>query len=184
MSKIGKQPIKIPAGATVTIEGRTVAVKGPKGELERRFSRHVEVKVEGDEIKVARITDHPQAYPDHGLYRALIQNMVMGVTEGYSKKLVIKGVGYRAAVEGKKLVLTVGFIHPVSIEPPEGISFKVEENTKVTVEGIDKALVGNIAAKVRDVRPPEPYKGKGIRYEGEIVKLKTPRVAKAVGETK
>lgn len=182
MSKIGKKPIKIPAGATVTVEGRTVVVNGPKGELKRRFSRHVEVKVENDEVKIERVTDHSQAYPDHGLYRALIQNMVKGVTDGFSKKLEIKGVGYRAAVEGKNLVLTVGYIHPISIDPPEGITFQVEENNKITVEGIDNVLVGNIAAKVRSVRPPEPYKGKGIRYLGEEVKIKTPRVAKVAGE--
>lgn len=182
MSKIGKQPVKIPGGVTITLDGNKLLVKGPKGELSLRLSRRVEAKVEGDEVKISRKTDLPQGYADHGLYRALLQSMVTGVTEGYQKKLELKGTGYRAAVEGKALVLTVGFIHPVKVDAPEGISFKVEENTKITIEGIDKELVGNIAAKIRRVRPPEPYKGKGVRYDGEVVKIKTPRVAKAAGE--
>lgn len=178
MSKIGKKTIKIPEGVTVSIDGTKATVKGSKGELVLRTSRRVEVQVADDEIKVIRRGDSKQALADHGLYRALLQSMVTGVSEGFSKKLEIKGTGYRATMEGKNLVLNVGYIHPITIQPQEGISFKVEENNKITIEGYDKVLVGNTAAKIRQVRSPEPYKGKGIRYEDEVVKIKTPRVAK------
>jgi large subunit ribosomal protein L6 len=172
MSRIGKRPIPIPDKVTVTIDGRTVTVKGSKGELTRTLPEGVTLKQEDGQILVERINESRMARERHGLCRTLVANMVEGVSKGYERKLEIQGVGYRAAVQGANLNLNMGYSHPVLIEPPAGIAFVVEGNTNVTVSGIDKELVGNTAAKVRAVRPPEPYKGKGIRYQGEKVRRK------------
>lgn len=181
MSRIGKRPIPVPDKVTVTIEGQTVTVKGPKGELSRTLSPEVEILLEGETVLVNRRNESRPARQRHGLCRTLIANMVEGVSQGFIKKLEIQGVGYRAAVQGKILNLAMGFSHPVNIDPPEGISFLVEGTTNVTVSGIDKEVVGNTAARIRAVRPPEPYKGKGIRYAGEIVRRK---VGKTGGKKK
>jgi large subunit ribosomal protein L6 len=172
MSRIGKKPIPIPDKVTVTIDGRTVTVKGSKGELKRTLPEGVTLAQEDGNIVVTRINESRMARERHGLCRTLVANMVEGVSKGYERKLEIQGVGYRAAVQGSNLNLNMGYSHPVLIEPPSGIAFVVEGNTNVTVSGIDKELVGNTAAKVRAVRPPEPYKGKGIRYQGEKVRRK------------
>jgi large subunit ribosomal protein L6 len=172
MSRIGKKPIPIPDKVTVTIDGRTITVKGSKGELKRTLPEGVTLKQEDGQILVERINESRMARERHGLCRTLVANMVEGVSQGYERKLEIQGVGYRAAVQGANLNLNMGYSHPVLIEPPAGIAFVVEGNTNVTVSGIDKELVGNTAAKVRAVRPPEPYKGKGIRYQGEKVRRK------------
>jgi large subunit ribosomal protein L6 len=181
MSRIGKRPIPVPDKVTVTIEGQTVTVKGPKGELSRTLPPEVEILREGETILVNRRNESRPARQRHGLCRTLIANMVEGVSQGFIKKLEIQGVGYRAAVQGKILNLAMGYSHPVNIDPPEGISFLVEGTTNVTVSGIDKEVVGNTAAQIRAVRPPEPYKGKGIRYAGEIVRRK---VGKTGGKKK
>jgi len=181
MSRIGKRPIPVPDKVTVTIEGQTVTVKGPKGELSRTLLPEVEILLEGETVLVNRRNESRPARQRHGLCRTLIANMVEGVSQGFIKKLEIQGVGYRAAVQGKILNLAMGFSHPVNIDPPEGISFLVEGTTNVTVSGIDKEVVGNTAARIRAVRPPEPYKGKGIRYAGEIVRRK---VGKTGGKKK
>jgi large subunit ribosomal protein L6 len=172
MSRIGKKPIPIPAKVTVTIAGQTITVKGGKGELTRTLPAGVTIRQEGETIVVERVDDSRMARERHGLCRTLVANMVEGVSNGFERKLEIQGVGYRAAVQGKNLNLSMGYSHPVNIEPPAGITFAVEGNVNVTVSGIDKELVGNVAAKVRAVRPPEPYKGKGIRYQGEYVRRK------------
>ncbi len=172
MSRIGKKPIPIPDKVTVTIDGRTVTVKGSKGELKRTLPEGVTLAQEDGNIVVTRVNESRMARERHGLCRTLVANMVEGVSKGYERKLEIQGVGYRAAVQGSNLNLNMGYSHPVLIEPPSGIAFAVEGNTNVTVSGIDKELVGNTAAKVRAVRPPEPYKGKGIRYQGEKVRRK------------
>jgi large subunit ribosomal protein L6 len=181
MSRIGKRPIPVPAKVTVTIEGQTVTVKGPKGDLSRTLPPEVEILLEGETVVVNRRNESRAARQRHGLCRTLIANMVEGVSTGFSRKLEIQGVGYRAAVQGKILNLAMGFSHPVNIDPPEGITFLVEGTTNVTVSGIDKEIVGNTAARIRAVRPPEPYKGKGIRYAGEIVRRK---VGKTGGKKK
>jgi large subunit ribosomal protein L6 len=172
MSRIGKRPIPIPDQVMVTIDGQTITVKGSKGELTRTLPQGVTVVQADGNIVVERINDSRMARERHGLCRTLVANMVEGVAKGYERKLEIQGVGYRAAVQGSNLNLNMGYSHPVVIEPPAGIAFAVEANTNVTVSGIDKELVGNVAAKVRAVRPPEPYKGKGIRYQGEKVRRK------------
>jgi large subunit ribosomal protein L6 len=172
MSRIGKRPITIPAKVTVTINGQEVIVKGPKGELTRVLPPEVLVAQEGETITVTRRNESRAARQRHGLCRTLVANMVEGVSQGFQKKLEIQGVGYRAAVQGRNLNLAMGYSHPVLIEPPDGIQFAVENNVNVTVSGIDKEIVGNTAAKIRAVRPPEPYKGKGIRYAGEMVRRK------------
>jgi large subunit ribosomal protein L6 len=172
MSRIGKRPIPIPAKVTVTLSGQTVTIKGPKGELTRTLPGGVTIAQEAETIVVGRVDESRIARERHGLCRTLVANMVEGVSNGFERKLEIQGVGYRAAVQGKNLNLAMGYSHPVNIEPPSGISFAVEGSTNVTVSGIDKELVGNTAAKVRAVRPPEPYKGKGIRYQGEVVRRK------------
>ncbi|MDL1970067.1 MAG: 50S ribosomal protein L6 [Candidatus Desulfofervidaceae bacterium] len=172
MSRIGKKPINIPDKVEVTIADGLVRVKGPKGELQREILPRVKVEKDGNVIKVLRENDSKQARAFHGLMRQLIANMVTGVTEGFKKVLVIEGLGYRAKLEGKKLELSLGFSHPVEYEPPTGININVEGNNKIIVEGIDKELVGQIAAIIRRFRPPEPYKGKGIRYIDEQVRRK------------
>ncbi|WP_422448622.1 50S ribosomal protein L6 [Thermoanaerobacterium sp. DL9XJH110] len=172
MSRIGKKPVKIPQGVEVKIEGNTVTVKGPKGSISRQFHREMKIKEEDDKIIVERPSDDNMHRALHGLTRTLISNMVKGVVEGFEKRLSMEGVGYRAAKQGSKLVLTVGYSHPVEIEPPKGIEFEVPAPNKIVVKGIDKELVGQVAANIRKVREPEPYKGKGIRYEDEVIRRK------------
>jgi large subunit ribosomal protein L6 len=178
MSRIGKQPITLPTGVTVTIEPELVTVKGPKGELSERISRDMSVTqeaVEGSDaqqIVVTRPTDRGPHRALHGLTRTLVANMIIGVTDGYEKKLEIQGVGYRASLKGKNLELLLGYSHPVLVEAPEGIAFEVPQQTQITVRGASKQQVGETAAYIRKQRKPEPYKGKGIRYEGEYVARK------------
>ena len=172
MSRIGRKPIPVPAGVTVAIEPESVRVNGPKGELVERIHRDITVEQNDDVLNVSRPTDRGEHRAMHGLYRSLVANMVIGVTEGYQKVLEIQGVGYRAALKGRDLELALGYSHPVSIKAPDGIDFEVPQPTRVIVKGIDKQLVGEIAANIRKQRPPEPYKGKGIRYEGEYVARK------------
>jgi large subunit ribosomal protein L6 len=172
VSRIGKQPVAVPDGVEISIEPELVSVKGPKGELAERKSREIEVKQEDGQIVVTRPTDRGEHRALHGLTRSLIANMVEGVTDGFEKRLQIQGVGYRARLQGKALELAVGYSHPVSIPAPEGIEFEVPQPTEVVVRGIDKQLVGELAARIRKQRPPEPYKGKGIRYAGEYVRRK------------
>ena len=173
MSRIGRAPIEIPAGVTVTLgEDNLVKVKGPKGELSRHIHPDMKVTVEGNVITVTRPSDDKTHRSLHGLSRTLIHNMVVGVTEGFSKNLEINGVGYRAQKQGKNLNLSLGFSHPVIVEPPKGIEFDVPSANAITVKGIDKELVGQIAAEIRGFREPEPYKGKGIKYAGEHIRRK------------
>jgi large subunit ribosomal protein L6 len=172
MSRIGKQPIPVPSGVTVSIETGLVRVNGPKGELAERIPRDITVAQEGEEILVQRPTDRGEHRALHGLTRSLVFNMVHGVTEGYEKALEIQGVGYRAQKKGNDLELSLGYSHPVSVKAPDGIEFEVPQPTRVVVRGISKQLVGEVAANIRKQRPPEPYKGKGIRYEGEYVARK------------
>ena len=179
MSRIGKQPITIPSSVEFITNGRDITVKGPKGELFFRHHQNVTATKVDETIIVKRLSNDKLSRALHGLTRNLINNMVIGVTDGYQKQLELKGVGYRAALEGSKLVLSVGFTHPVNVEPPEGIEFKVEKNTLVTVSGIDKQKVGQISAEIRKVRPPEPYKGKGIKYIDEIIRRKAGKATKA-----
>ena len=178
MSRIGKQPVTIPAGVEVKIDGHVVTVKGAKGELTREFHPMMTIAQEGNEVLVTRPDDTREARSLHGLTRTLIHNMVIGVSEGYSKKLQLVGVGYRAALKGKNLEMQLGFSHPVVVEPPEGIEFEVPTQTEIIVKGISKEKVGQVAADVRKWRAPEPYKGKGIRYEGEHVRHKLGKAAK------
>ncbi len=173
MSRIGNAPISIPSGVIVTIaDGNKVSVKGPKGELSREIHPDMKITVEGDTLTVARPSENKLHKSLHGLSRTLINNMVVGVTEGFSKNLEINGVGYRAQLQGKNLNLSLGFSHPVVVEPPTGITFACPSATQITVSGIDKELVGAMAAKIRSYREPEPYKGKGIKYEGEHIRRK------------
>lgn len=172
MSRIGNQSIAIPSGVDITLDGHTLTVKGPKGTLSHQLPESMQVEVAADEVKVTRPSDDKEHKSLHGLTRSLINNMVIGVTEGYSKTLEIVGVGYRAVVKGKNLNLTLGFSHPVVMEPPAGIEFETPEPTKIIVKGADKEVVGQVAAEIRDWRKPEPYKGKGVRYEGEHVRRK------------
>ena len=169
MSRIGRKPVAVPDAVTVTIAPGNIAVKGPKGELTQTYSQDMTVSQEDGTILVARPTDRGQHRALHGLTRSLIANMVEGVTDGFEKRLEIQGVGYRAALKGKNLELALGYSHPVSIEAPEGIEFEVPQPTEIIIRGIDKQLVGQVAADIRKRRPPEPYKGKGIRYKGEQV---------------
>lgn len=179
MSRVGQMPITLPKGVSVTLEGQRVSVKGPKGELSREIRPEVTVKLEDGELVVSRSSDERTHRAYHGLTRALLANMVAGVSDGFSKVLEIEGVGYRAAMMDNRLVLQVGYSHPVEIVPPPGIAFSVEKGEKVlTVEGIDKELVGQVAAEIRSVRKPEPYKGKGIRYRGEYVRRKAGKAGK------
>lgn len=178
MSRIGKQPIPVPAGVDVKIDGSTVTVKGPKGEMTRTFQEIISIKHEGNEILVTRPDDSRTARSLHGLTRTLVHNMVIGVSEGFAKRLELQGVGYRAALKGQNLELSLGYSHPVVIVPEDGISFEVPDNTHIIVHGIDNQRVGQIAADIRLKRPPEPYKGKGIRYQGEHVRRKLGKAAK------
>jgi len=172
MSRIGRQPIPIPEGVTVDVKPGAVLVKGPKGELSQTVNSEITVEEGEGALTVARRTNRGEHRALHGLTRSLIANMVVGVTAGFEKRLEIQGVGYRARLQGKALELSVGFSHPVSVQAPEGIEFEVPQPTQVIVRGIDKQQVGELAARIRRVRPPEPYKGKGIRYEGEYVRRK------------
>ena len=172
MSRIGRKPIPVPTGVTVTVEAEVVRVAGPRGDLEERKSRDIEVRIEGEDCLVTRPTDRAEHRALHGLTRSLVANMVEGVTTGYVKTLEIQGVGYRAVMKGKDLELALGYSHPVSIAAPDGIEFEVPQPTRVVVRGISKQAVGETAAIIRKQRPPEPYKGKGIRYEGEFVARK------------
>jgi large subunit ribosomal protein L6 len=172
MSRIGKKPIEIPEGVSVEIGEGEVTVKGPKGELHQAVSPAMRIEQSNGAVSVERPTDRGEHRSLHGLTRSLIANMVEGVTDGFEKRLQIQGVGYRARLQGKALELAVGFSHPVSIPAPEGIEFEVPQPTEVVVRGIDKQLVGEVAARIRKQRPPEPYKGKGIRYAGEYVRRK------------
>jgi large subunit ribosomal protein L6 len=172
VSRIGKKPIDVPAGVTVKVENNLVTVKGPKGELQRQIHHSMKVTLDNGVITVERPDDEKENRALHGLSRTLIHNMVEGVTNGFSKTLEIQGVGYRAAKQGKNINFTLGFSHPVVMEPPAGITFDVPQPNKIVVSGSDKEKVGAVAAEIRNLRPPEPYKGKGIRYEGEHVRRK------------
>jgi large subunit ribosomal protein L6 len=172
MSRIGKRPIPLPAGVTIAIESERVTVNGPKGELTERIPRDIQVAHEGEEIVVKRPTDRGEHRALHGLTRTLVANMVQGVTDGFEKRLEIQGVGYRAQLRGRDLELALGYSHPVSVKAPDGIEFEVPQPTRIVVKGTSKQQVGEIAAYIRKQRKPEPYKGKGIRYEGEYVARK------------
>ena len=179
MSRIGKQPITVPAGVDVTIDGTTVTVKGQKGELTRSFPSIMIIKREGDDILVERPDDSREAKSYHGLVRTLIANMIEGASNGFTKKLQLVGVGYRAALKGKDLELQLGYSHPVLVEAPENITFEFPSQTEIVVSGPSKEQVGQVAANIRAWRKPEPYKGKGIRYEGEYVRRKLGKAAKS-----
>src|SRR6516164_8531242 len=178
MSRIGRLPVVIPAGVDVTINGREVSVRGPKGQLSLEVAEPIEVVREDGVIRVTRPNDEGPVRALHGLSRTLIANMVTGVTEGYSKTLEIVGVGYRVQARGRDLEFSLGFSHPVTVVPPEGITFRVEAPTRFVVEGIDKQQVGEIAAQIRKLRKPDPYKGKGVRYQGEVVRRKVGKAGK------
>ncbi len=180
MSRVGKMPITVPKGVEVRIDGARVVVKGPRGELSRDLVPEIQVKQEDGQIIVSRPSDQPRHRALHGLTRTLVANMVAGVSEGFSKALEMQGVGYRAQMQGNDLVLAVGFSHPVHIPPPPNIEFVVDGTSKIIVKGINKEQVGQVAADIRKVRPPEPYKGKGIRYAGEYVRRKAGKAGKAV----
>jgi len=182
MSRIGRLPIPVPSGVDVTIDGRNVTVKGPKGTLSRALHPDMTVSREDGTLVVTRPTEQKTHKQLHGLTRTLVNNMVVGVTDGYRKGLEITGVGYRAALSGKKLQLNLGYSHQIEIDPPEGITFEVENPTRLAVLGIDKELVGQIAAQVRATRKPEPYKGKGVRYAGEYIRRKAGKAGKIGGK--
>lgn len=179
MSRIGLMPVVVPDGVDINIKGSYVQVKGPKGELEHTFPADMKIKIDNGELTVERPSDEPTHRALHGMTRALINNMVVGVSSGFSKVLEVNGVGYRANLEGNNLVLNVGYSHPVVVEPPDGIEFEVDERTRqITIKGYDKQLVGHIAADIRKVRPPEPYKGKGIKYLDERIRRKAGKAGK------
>jgi large subunit ribosomal protein L6 len=182
MSRIGRLPITVPAGVDVTLDGRTITVKGPKGTLTRDLHPDMSVRREDGTLLVERPSDQKVHRQLHGLTRTLVANMVEGVSNGYRKGLEITGVGYRAALVGQKLQLSLGYSHPVEIDPPNGISFEVENPTRLAVVGIDKELVGQVAAQVRATRKPEPYKGKGVRYAGEVIRRKAGKAGKIGGK--
>jgi large subunit ribosomal protein L6 len=172
MSRIGKKAVAVPSGVTVTLDGQTVTVKGPKGQLAWTVADEIEVTQEGGEIRLAKRGDDARAQAMWGLSRTLVNNMVVGVTQGYEQTLELVGVGYRAAMKGQALSMQLGFSHDVDIKPPEGVSFAVPKQTEIKISGIDKQVVGETAARIRRIRPPEPYKGKGVRYQGETVRRK------------
>jgi large subunit ribosomal protein L6 len=178
MSRIGNQPIQIPNGVSIEINGPTVSVRGPKGNLTNVFDFGMDIKQEDDVVKVMRPTDESQDKAFHGLTRSLLANMITGVSNGFSKELELVGVGYRVQQKGKGITLSVMLSHTVDIEPPEGVKLKVEGNNQITVSGIDKQAVGQLAAEIRKVRPPNAYTGKGVRYSGEIVRLKPGKSAR------
>jgi large subunit ribosomal protein L6 len=181
MSRIGKQPIPVPSAVQVSIDGLSVRVKGPKGELQREVHPDMRLHLEDGKLMVTRPSDQPAHRALHGLTRALLANMVTGVQDGFSKTLELQGVGYRAQQMGKNIQIAVGYSHPVDVPAPKGIEFEVEGNNRIHVRGIDKEQVGQTAAEIRSIRPPEPYKGKGIRYEGEYVRRKAGKAGKAMG---
>jgi large subunit ribosomal protein L6 len=178
MSRIGKSPIPVPAGVEVNISGSEVSVKGPKGSLSLTVASPITVKLEDGQVVVTRPDDERSSRSLHGLTRTLIANQIIGVTEGYTKGLEIVGTGFRVAAKGTALEFALGYSHPITVEPPQGISFSVEGNTKITVSGIDKQAVGEVAANIRKLRKPEPYKGKGVRYAGEVVRRKAGKAGK------
>lgn len=178
MSRIGRLPIDIPAGVDITVDGDQVTVKGPKGELTQRVAEPIQVQVEDGQVQVTRPDDERESRSLHGLTRTLIHNDIVGVTEGYTKGLEVVGTGYRVQAKGNSLEFALGFSHPVVVEAPEGISFAVEGNNKVTVSGISKQAVGEVAANLRKLRKPEPYKGKGVRYAGEHIRRKAGKAGK------
>ncbi|SET73329.1 large subunit ribosomal protein L6 [Oceanobacillus limi] len=178
MSRIGLKPIEIPSGVEVKLDGNTVTVKGPKGELTRNFSSEMNIVIEENVVTIERPSDHKEHRSLHGTTRSLIANMVEGVSKGFEKQLEIIGVGYRAQKQGNKVVINAGYSHPVEIDPIEGIEIEIPKNTNVVVKGIDKEKVGAVAANIRAIRPPEPYKGKGIRYADEYVRRKEGKTAK------
>jgi large subunit ribosomal protein L6 len=178
MSRIGRLPIDVPAGVNITIDGSAVTVKGPKGELSLNVASPIEVKLEDGQVLVTRPDDERASRSLHGLTRTLISNQIVGVTTGYSKGLEVVGTGYRVAAKGESLEFALGFSHSITVDPPKGISFTVEGNNKVTVNGIDKQAVGEVAANIRKLRKPEPYKGKGVRYAGEVVRRKAGKSGK------
>lgn len=178
MSRIGKVPVKIPDKINVSLESNLLTIKGPKGQLSKTLPDTIVVKKEENSIQVSAANKSIKSQQLYGLYRRLISNMIVGVTEGFKKKLNLQGVGYRSQVQGKKLILNVGFSHPVELDTPAGIDITVEANTSILISGLDKELVGQVAANIRAVRPPEPYKGKGIRYEGEFVRQKVGKAGK------
>ena len=178
MSRIGRLPVEIPGGVDVTINGREVSVSGPKGSLALELAPPIEISREDSTLKVTRPNDEGSVRALHGLSRTLIANMVTGVTTGFSKTLEIVGVGYRVAAKGKDLEFSLGFSHPVVVTPPEGITFRVEAPTRFVVEGIDKQLVGETAARIRKLRKPDPYKAKGVRYQGEVIRRKVGKAGK------
>ncbi len=177
MSRIGKQPVTIPSGVEVALDGNLITVKGPKGSLEFNFNSELTVTVEDNQITLVRPSDQKFHRSIHGTTRAIINNMILGVSEGFKKELVMKGVGYRALLQGTKLVISAGYSHPVEMIVPEGLTVEVPKNTQIIVSGIDKQLVGEFAANIRGVRPPEPYLGKGIRYVDEYVRRKEGKTA-------
>jgi large subunit ribosomal protein L6 len=179
MSRVGQAPITVPSGVEVSVTGNNIKVKGPKGELERTFPEEIGVEQSDGQLRVTRKGEARDVKALHGLFRSLINNMVIGVTEGFQKKLEIHGVGYRAAKQGNDLEIQVGFSHPVRRSAPAGIEFEVPQPTRITVRGIDKELVGRVADEIRAIRKPEPYKAKGIRYEGEYIRRKGGKAAKA-----
>lgn len=179
MSRIGKKVIVLPKGVTIDIKGSAVKVKGPKGELSRTFSPIIAIEQKDGEVHCVRSSEERQIKALHGTTRAVLNNMVQGVSTGFAKALQVEGVGYRAEMKGKKLVMALGFSHPVEVEPPDGIAFAVDEKTRViTITGVDREQVGQVAANIRAWRPPEPYKGKGLRYVGEIVRRKAGKAGK------
>ena len=179
MSRIGRLPVDIPNGVQVEVNGSNVRVKGPKGEMQRMFSSLIDIKMENNQLNIARNSDNPAERALHGTTRAVLANMVHGVSKGFDVVLEVEGVGYRAEMDGKKLALYVGYSHPVKMEPPAGVSFEVDQKTRqIKVSGFDKEQVGQVAANVRSVRPPEPYHGKGIRYQGERVRRKAGKAGK------
>ncbi|TPW71748.1 50S ribosomal protein L6 [Schumannella sp. 10F1B-5-1] len=178
MSRIGRLPIDVPAGVTVTVDGQAVAVKGPKGELSLTVANPIEVKLEDNQVVVSRPNDERESRSLHGLTRTLISNQIIGVTEGYSKGLEVVGTGYRVTAKGSSVEFALGYSHSITVDPPAGISFEVEGNNKLTVRGIDKQAVGEVAANIRKLRKPEPYKGKGVRYAGEVVRRKAGKSGK------
>jgi large subunit ribosomal protein L6 len=169
MSRIGRKPVPVPAGVDITVEPGRVSVKGPRGQLEQMVSQDMSIALDGDTLTVTRPTDRGPHRALHGLTRTLVANMVEGVTNGFEKRLEIQGVGYRAALRGSSIEFALGYSHPITVDPPSGIEFEVPAPTQVVVRGIDKQAVGQVAAEIRRLRPPEPYKGKGIRYQGEVV---------------
>lgn len=177
MSRVGRKPIQIPKGVTVSVNNGMVSVKGPQGELTAKIHGNISVEVKGQEVMFTRRNDEKENKALHGLWRALVQNMVSGVSQGFSKKLEIVGVGYRAEMKGKKLQLLLGYSHPILFGPPDGVKIETPTQTNITISGIDKHMVGMVAAKIRSLRPPEPYKGKGVKYEGEYIRRKAGKAA-------